>query len=561
MCDLYRGEGYIPKNRPDVYEKCSELLLKKWDKIRGVSEGLVHVSHLKPTLGYIAFKIYSNDQLSGGVSKRKLNEIAVEFLFPRYYDIEDEAIEYAERFIDFSKGRAWVFSEIGTQVGGDDLYQFTHRTFLEYFTAYHLVRNCRTPEILFDFLLPRIMKREWDVVAQLTLQMQNLNIEGAGNEILQLILDKANEEHLKIKFNLISFSVRSLEFIVPSPLIINKIIISCLDLCIELNDKSKEDDSFTTDDVTINELINPLLVADKENISPIRKSLIVDINKKINEDDEIARAIFKILCSLPSFNFYFKHKGKEHLSTKINLLNLQHEIIEQNEKRVMKLCKTYKESAIDGFIIKICSIEDLIKYHGAGILFSVSAVYGTYPILAFSILDHFFYSCSQKIIAERKSVPTILHEIRKLSKLLCHDPIPWKYSTSSIGYSLISPFFDELIILTQDHDLDRDTFFSLFTLIGPLIENDCNLCHEDGVNKISEIDSILLEPIFFIFRAREYGYNISEVDDLIAHIGFTDKQANIIKKWIKKEILFLQLDTKDNFDKLGYCHGKEIHPY
>ncbi len=39
MCDIYRGEGYIPKNRPEVYEKCSELLLKKWDKVIIINDG------------------------------------------------------------------------------------------------------------------------------------------------------------------------------------------------------------------------------------------------------------------------------------------------------------------------------------------------------------------------------------------------------------------------------------------------------------------------------------------------------------------------------------------
>jgi len=36
MCNLYRVEGYIPRNRADVYEKCSLMLFERWDKSRGI---------------------------------------------------------------------------------------------------------------------------------------------------------------------------------------------------------------------------------------------------------------------------------------------------------------------------------------------------------------------------------------------------------------------------------------------------------------------------------------------------------------------------------------------
>jgi hypothetical protein len=34
MCNIYRGENYIPRNRPDVYEKCAVMLFERWDKSR-----------------------------------------------------------------------------------------------------------------------------------------------------------------------------------------------------------------------------------------------------------------------------------------------------------------------------------------------------------------------------------------------------------------------------------------------------------------------------------------------------------------------------------------------
>ena len=47
MCNIYRGENYIPRNRPDVYEKCAIMLFEKWDKSRGINVPLpVSYTHL-----------------------------------------------------------------------------------------------------------------------------------------------------------------------------------------------------------------------------------------------------------------------------------------------------------------------------------------------------------------------------------------------------------------------------------------------------------------------------------------------------------------------------------
>ena len=41
----------------------------------------------------------------------------------------------AREFVEFCRGRMWVFTDAGTTVSGQRLYGFTHRTFLEYFAA------------------------------------------------------------------------------------------------------------------------------------------------------------------------------------------------------------------------------------------------------------------------------------------------------------------------------------------------------------------------------------------------------------------------------------------
>jgi len=66
MCNIYRGEGYIPKNRPDVYAKCAEMLFERWDKSRGIPVALPFDAHLRPAMMYLAHWIYTSEKDGAG---------------------------------------------------------------------------------------------------------------------------------------------------------------------------------------------------------------------------------------------------------------------------------------------------------------------------------------------------------------------------------------------------------------------------------------------------------------------------------------------------------------
>ena len=87
------------------------------------------------------------------------------------------ATDAAQEFITFCQNRAWVFSDAGTTADGQRLYAFTHRTFLEYFAAAHLAAIHDTPEQLAAALFPRIARQEWEVVAQLAIQIKSASCD------------------------------------------------------------------------------------------------------------------------------------------------------------------------------------------------------------------------------------------------------------------------------------------------------------------------------------------------------------------------------------------------
>jgi hypothetical protein len=62
------------------------------------------------------------------VTERELVAATTEFLHARGFESLDEAREAAREFVEFSRGRMWVFSDQGTMPAGERLYAFTHRT-------------------------------------------------------------------------------------------------------------------------------------------------------------------------------------------------------------------------------------------------------------------------------------------------------------------------------------------------------------------------------------------------------------------------------------------------
>lgn len=223
MCNIYRGENYIPRNRPEVYQKCADMLFERWDKSRNIHALLPFEAHIRPAMMYLAHWIYTNDSLRAGVTEQLLVKKATDYLHQKRFADSDEAEQAARTFISFCRGRAWVFTDTGTEKGGERIYQFTHQTFLEYFTAIFLVRTHATPESLLESLLVRIEEREWDVVAQLAIHRQHRQSEDAGDQLLSLLLVHAqNVENMK-QWNVLDFTIRCLQFIVPSPWVVRNI--------------------------------------------------------------------------------------------------------------------------------------------------------------------------------------------------------------------------------------------------------------------------------------------------------------------------------------------------
>ncbi|MEU5104128.1 NACHT domain-containing protein [Streptomyces sp. NPDC021354] len=263
MCGIYASEYYIPSNRPEVYQKCAELLFERWDKQRGIVIPLPFNAHVRQALNALALRMYSDPNAQKGLTRARLVSFMTEFLVEKRFDDEVVAEDAANQFVDFCTGRAWVLTDMGSDTK-QNLYAFTHRTFLEYFAANQLVRKNSTADKLFGVLRGRISAQEWEVVAQLSLQILSQNVDDGGDDFLDLVLCAITETgNLGEKINLTAFAARSLGFMVPRANIVQKICEQTVLLSLHSIDEAKFD----------YEPIALLMACSPENLALVSKNL------------------------------------------------------------------------------------------------------------------------------------------------------------------------------------------------------------------------------------------------------------------------------------------------
>lgn len=220
LCIIYRGQGYLPKNRIGIYEECAKLLFETWDKSRNLSFDFSFESYIVDALKHLALWMFtSSDASADGVTEDRLVDELSSF-FVIAYDSPQQALKAAQEFIEFCRGRAWVLSEAGTTPEGVALFKFTHRTFMEYFAAYQLTRLYPTPIALARHLIPRISKNEWDTVGQLAIHLINRSVvQGAEKALNQMLTSSANRS-VRYRENTVGFIARCLDYLAVSPALV-----------------------------------------------------------------------------------------------------------------------------------------------------------------------------------------------------------------------------------------------------------------------------------------------------------------------------------------------------
>lgn len=223
LCIIYLGQGYIPKNRPAVYESCAVLLFEKWDSSRKIFVGLRAADQVDAAIKHLAYWMLTDQAGAEAVTESELVKEAAEFLGTTFENPRERR-RAAEEFVTFCRGRAWVFSDAGTTPDGEALFKFTHRTFMEYFAAYELTRRADGPTEIGKVLLPRIAKAEWDVVGQLAVQISNKHSRDGAVRIFEVLLDDRRKRNDVSRDNIHSFIWRCLTFLPATPTLLRRLV-------------------------------------------------------------------------------------------------------------------------------------------------------------------------------------------------------------------------------------------------------------------------------------------------------------------------------------------------
>ena len=226
LCGMYASERYIPRNRPEVYEKCALMLFERWDRMRGVSSDvdLAYGAQVRSAIQYLAWQLFTVPELGSSLPRRRIvAELAAGHYQSRRGNMDD-AIQESERFVDFCIGRAWVLTDVGA-TSTEPRFGFVHRTFLEFFAAEYLVRvNDNSPDAVFVELRPHLKVSEWEVVAQLAVQMLDRNANRGADRFFESAFGSfANEASLE-RSAFLQFASRSLSYVVPSRSVVETIV-------------------------------------------------------------------------------------------------------------------------------------------------------------------------------------------------------------------------------------------------------------------------------------------------------------------------------------------------
>jgi hypothetical protein len=201
LCMLYQSEGYIPENTPDVYRECSELMLVRWDAVSQVPLVIRSVKLARVLVQELAQHFFFALGGRGDEGEKTLERIVVAHLAEREEEVTQSYRQQARDFLGYCAERAWVLTQVNTSLDGERRFGFTHRTFMEYYTACHLLRTRESVEEIVDCLLPMITSGKSSVVPQIALQMYDERYRANGGDAcVALFLEKAKSEVTVITF-------------------------------------------------------------------------------------------------------------------------------------------------------------------------------------------------------------------------------------------------------------------------------------------------------------------------------------------------------------------------
>ncbi|WP_407545265.1 NACHT domain-containing protein [Priestia sp. HNGD-A6] len=158
---LYRNELELPTSKLELYESCTKTLVETRDIKEKKMNLALQISNKIATFSSLGYWQYTNmDSNHQNITYELSQKHIKDYLIKKgEFEFEDEAYEAADEFLEFAKVRS-IYVENA----------FTHKTFLEYFTANYIYTNTHAKSNFFerDNIISKYMgKSSWKVVLEL----------------------------------------------------------------------------------------------------------------------------------------------------------------------------------------------------------------------------------------------------------------------------------------------------------------------------------------------------------------------------------------------------------
>jgi hypothetical protein len=394
----------------------------------------------------------------------------------------------------------------------------------------------RTPDGLAEVLLPKIAKQEWDVVAQLVFQLQNKNIEGAGDELLIALIEQAHKAEDDEAWNLLDFTARCLQFMVPSPRVTRQITTACIERCIAFGieqiekEKDPEREPPSYESMQPLSTIGSLLKAVAENQETIRDSFQNLLVERIDRASE-KEAFLSLEIVL--------HVGKFYLPE-----SFIHHIFDSYSNRIKELCPKHFMICLNAWFRGEVPLVDFIGWYGVKSIFC-DAQYTLFPNARIGRAANKLLSYSVPLVSysPKQSTQDLIDDLREIGNILLSSSLPWASKQPSDMGFYIDWILEEVPTdrlksesIREQFSQDSNALFGAFALFAVMLEGAEE--EEEYLDKVEKSKAPLFDFMRWIFLARsdERETDTDKVQAEMDKCGFTPEQQDFTWRWVRREI-------------------------
>lgn len=188
---LYRNNLKVPESKLEIYQSCTKTLVDKWDLSKAIEINIPEDIYKRKDTVFADLAYWQYKELSkknGKVTYQRAKNTVGRSLTEKLKIADDFTSDYfSEQFMLYAQKRSLYFDN-----------NFTHKTFLEYFTAFWIFSNIEKKhkkEDRDDLIKEYITNPYWHIVLELLINL--IDKDQADNEIIDDLVDfqlKANED-------------------------------------------------------------------------------------------------------------------------------------------------------------------------------------------------------------------------------------------------------------------------------------------------------------------------------------------------------------------------------